>query len=198
MKLRRPRRYARNPDAVSTTGLSTAQTVGIVAAGAAAVGIVGYFIWKSQQQSAATPVPLVNTFNSPGTAPPGAISLSSELTEPAGYMPTPPLPALPAGYNWWNQGNTKVPSVGDSVDVVVQGGSFGTSASHPGMPGPDGQAVTGTVVSLGTVGPTTAIGTVTMRVTPYAGMPLFPTPQLLTFPLEYVVDTSGNFATPGG
>jgi hypothetical protein len=54
MKQMRPRRYTRNPDAVST-GLSTAQTVGIVAAGAAALGIVGYFIWKSQQPAAATP-----------------------------------------------------------------------------------------------------------------------------------------------
>ena len=54
--------------------LSTAQTVGIVAAGAAALGIVGFFIWKSQQP--APGAALWNAFNSPGTAPPGVIQLT--------------------------------------------------------------------------------------------------------------------------
>ena len=80
----------------SFSSLSTGEKVGIAAAGAAVLGVIGYAIWKSQQSAAsasnAASLPVVQT-PMPGTTPvaPGTVSTGGQVFDPnlggSGVMP---------------------------------------------------------------------------------------------------------------
>jgi len=93
--------------------LSTAQTVGIVAASAAALGIVGYFIWKSQQTATAPGAALWDAFNSPGTVPPGVIQLTP--TQTAANPTINPVTNLPWG---------ETPSQANAAYITAHPGAY--------------------------------------------------------------------------
>jgi hypothetical protein len=110
---------------LSFSSLSTGEKVGIAAAGAAVLGVVGYLIWKSQSAaSTAASLPVVTT-PMPGTTPPTPGAQNYGVVT-GGQVYDPNL-----GGSGTPGGQVYDPNLGGSGAVVPYSGAPG----NPGVPG---------------------------------------------------------------
>lgn len=106
---------------LSFSSLSTGEKVGIAAAGAAVLGLAGYFIWRSQQSaSTAASLPVVTT-PMPGTTPPNI--LAGGPTNPTGgQVYDPNLGATGPTSETTIGGQVYDPNLGGSGAIMPSGG----------------------------------------------------------------------------